>query len=111
MGMQRLLTGTARSNESQIKALQATIPGYETDSRMALQKMAAFTQNLDMLRQGIPRLPGIDVVPIQGNDSKPVHTTPLSSINDTQQQQQYDYNPVTDALTPVTNFLKRVLNP
>jgi len=109
MGMQRLLTGTARANESQIKALQATLPGVEPDSRLGLQKMAAFTQNLDMLRQGIPRLPGIDVIPVQGNSSKPIHVEPLSSINDAQQQQQYDYNPVTDALTPVANWLKRVL--
>ena len=111
MGLQRILTGTAKSNESQIRALQATLPGIEPDSRLALQKLSAFGQNLDMLRQGIPVLPGIDVVKLTGNTSKPISTTPLSSINDRQQQQQYDYNPVTDALTPVTNFLKRVLNP
>ena len=64
MGMQRLLTGTARSNETQIKALQATLPGAEPDANLVLQKMAAFTQNIDMLRQGIPKLPGIDVIPI-----------------------------------------------
>jgi|ERR1039457_6575740 hypothetical protein len=66
MGLQRVLTGTARSNESQINALQATLPGFEVDSGLVRQKLGAFTQNIDMLRQGIPRLPGMDVVPIKG---------------------------------------------
>ncbi|HWY69566.1 MAG TPA: hypothetical protein VNX88_12930 [Terriglobales bacterium] len=54
MGLQRVLTGTARANESQIKALQATLPGLETDGAMARQKLAAFTQNIEMLRGGLP---------------------------------------------------------
>jgi hypothetical protein len=65
MGLQKVLTGSARSNEQQIQALQATIPGVEPDSRLAIQKLQAFTQNLDMLRQGLPELPGVTTVPIQ----------------------------------------------
>ena len=65
MGLQKVLTGTARANETQIQALQATLPGLETNSAYARQKLGAFTQNVDMLRQGIPRMPGIDVVPIR----------------------------------------------
>ena len=65
MGMQKVLTGSARSNEAQIDALQATIPGLETDSALARQKLGAFTQNIDLLRQGILRIPGLDVVPIK----------------------------------------------
>ena len=61
MGMQRLLTGTARANETQIKALQATLPGVEPDANLVLQKMGAFTQNIHMLQQGFL---GIDVIPI-----------------------------------------------
>jgi hypothetical protein len=64
MGMQRLLTGSARSNETQIQALQATLPALETNSGLAHQKMRAFTQNLDMLRQGLPQLPGVTSIPI-----------------------------------------------
>jgi hypothetical protein len=70
MGMQRLLTGTARANETQIKALQATLPGVEPDANLVLQKMGAFTQNIDMLRQGVPKLPGIDVIPISRPGNK-----------------------------------------
>ena len=66
MGMQKVLTGSARANEAQIAALQATVPGLETNSALARQKLAAFTQNVDMLRQGLPRMPGIDVVPVKG---------------------------------------------
>jgi len=65
MGLQKVLTGTARANEAQIQALQATIPGFERDSAMGRQKLSSFTQNVSMLRQGIPRMPGIDVVPIK----------------------------------------------
>jgi hypothetical protein len=65
MGLQRVLTGTARANESQINALQTTLPGYEIESGVVRQKLGAFTQNIDMLRQGIPRIPGIDVVPVR----------------------------------------------
>jgi hypothetical protein len=64
MGMQRILTGSARSNESQIAALQATLPGLEPDSKLARQKVTAFAQNLDMLRQGLPKLPGVETVPV-----------------------------------------------
>lgn len=70
MGMQRLLTGTARSSESQIQALQSTLPGLEPNSALARQKMAAFTQNLQMLRQGLPQLPGMTVVPLQGDSQQ-----------------------------------------
>ena len=79
MGMQRLLTGSARSNESQIQALQATLPGLETDSGLALQKMQNFTQNLDMLRQGLPKLPGITSVPLMNPSTQPIE--PGQSIN------------------------------
>jgi len=65
MGLNRVLTGSARANESQITALMQTIPGLETDSGMVRQKLGAFTQNVDMLRQGIPRMAGIDVIPVK----------------------------------------------
>ncbi|HVH89220.1 MAG TPA: hypothetical protein VM912_21070 [Terriglobales bacterium] len=65
MGLQKVLTGSARSNEQQIQALQATIPGLETDSALARQKLGAFTQNLSMLREGLPELPGVKTVPIK----------------------------------------------
>jgi len=78
MGMNKLLTGTARASEQQINALQNTLPGYENESGTALQKMQAFTQNLDMLRQGIPRLPGITSIPINPS-TQPLE--PGQSIN------------------------------
>lgn len=94
MGMQRILTGTARANESHIKALQATIPGVEPDSAMVKQKMAAFTQNLDMLRQGIPKLPGIDVVPIDRSGMQ------------YQQPQQFNFNPSAGTVAPARSPLQ-----
>jgi hypothetical protein len=82
MGMQKVLTGSARANEAQINALQATVPGLETNSALARQKLAAFTQNVDMLRQGIPRMPGIDVVPIKaGNHAGTAQTTGAEGFN------------------------------
>jgi hypothetical protein len=69
MGLQKVLTGSARANDAQINALQATIPGLETNGALARQKLAAFTQNVDMLRQGIPKMPGIDVVPTRSTNS------------------------------------------
>jgi hypothetical protein len=47
-----------------------TLPGVEPDSAMAKQKMGAFTQNIDFLRQGIPKLPGVDIVPIKTGDER-----------------------------------------
>jgi hypothetical protein len=66
MGLQKVLTGSARANEAQINALQATVPALETDSSFARQKMGAFVQNIEMLRQGIPKIPGVDSIPISG---------------------------------------------
>ena len=98
MGMQRLLTGTARANESQIAALQATLPGVEPDSKMVLQKMRAFNANLQMLRQGIPQLPGISAIPITGTQD---------SIGNRSNGQSYNYNPSSDSLTPVLNWVEQ----
>jgi hypothetical protein len=58
MGMNRVLTGSARPSESQIKGLQMTIPGYEDSSGTALQKTDSFAQNIDALRSSIPLIPG-----------------------------------------------------
>ena len=63
--LQKVLTGSARANESQIKALQATVPGLEISSDIVQKKLGAFSQNISMLRQGIPRLPGMDVIPLK----------------------------------------------
>jgi hypothetical protein len=64
MGMNRVLTGSARASESQIKALQATLPGYEPNSGTALQRLKSFAQNVDQLRKPIPVIPGVQRIPI-----------------------------------------------
>ncbi|HEX3642349.1 MAG TPA: hypothetical protein VHV10_13745 [Ktedonobacteraceae bacterium] len=64
MGMNRVLTGSARASESQIKALQATLPGYDANSGVALQRLRSFAQNVDQLRKPIPVIPGVPRTPI-----------------------------------------------
>jgi len=60
MGFQRVLTGSGRSSESQIKALLAQIPGPESGSAdNADQQLKAFQEQMDQMRQGIPKFPGI----------------------------------------------------
>jgi hypothetical protein len=61
MGLQKVLTGSARSNEQQIKALQATLPGFESNSGVVGQKLGAFDQNLGMLSQGLPENTGVAI--------------------------------------------------
>jgi hypothetical protein len=63
MGLQKVLTGSARSNETQLNALLNTLPGLEPSSDIVHQKLGAFTQNIDMLRKGIPEFPGMPVIP------------------------------------------------
>jgi hypothetical protein len=87
MGLQKVLTGSARANEAQINALQATIPGLEISGNIVRQKLGAFTQNVDMLRQGIPRMPGIDVVPI-----KSMSTPQQGSVTQTTGTSGFDWN-------------------
>lgn len=67
MGLQKVLTGTARVNEVQLSALLRTLPSLEPDARTVRDKLQRFTQNITMLRQGIPRMPGMDVIPVQGS--------------------------------------------
>ncbi len=55
MGLQKVLTGSARSNETQLSALLNTLPGVEPDSGSVQQKLGAFTQNLGILAKGLPR--------------------------------------------------------
>jgi hypothetical protein len=62
MGLQKVLTGSARSNETQIKALQATLPGLEPDSNSVLMKIGNFDQNLTLLGQGLPENTGVSFV-------------------------------------------------
>ena len=59
MGLQKVLTGSARSNETQLRALQATLPGFEANSSVVGQKLDAFNQNLGMLAQGLPTNTGV----------------------------------------------------
>jgi hypothetical protein len=61
MGLQKVLTGSARSNDAQIKALQATLPGFESNSGVVGQKLGAFDQNLGMLSQGLPENTGVAI--------------------------------------------------
>lgn len=73
MGLQKVLTGSARSNESQINALMKTLPGVESSADVANRKLDAFNQNLDMLRQGVPKqLPGTTMVPLKSASPTPV---------------------------------------
>jgi hypothetical protein len=81
MGLQKVLTGTARTNETQLHALLNTLPGVEPSSGIVAQKLNAFNQNLDMLYQGLPRGTGVERVQtsngIQVRDPRGVvHTFP-----------------------------------
>ena len=60
MGLQKVLTGSARSNETQLNALLTTLPGVEPNSKIVGQKLSAFNQNIGMLRQGLPTGTGIE---------------------------------------------------
>lgn len=61
MGLQKVLTGTARTNETQLQALQNTLPGVEPTSGIVGQKLDAFDQNLVMLAQGLPENTGVQM--------------------------------------------------
>jgi hypothetical protein len=61
MGLQKVLTGTARTNETQLQALQNTLPGVEPTSNIVGQKLDAFDQNLGMLSQGLPENTGVAI--------------------------------------------------
>lgn len=61
MGLQKVLTGTARNNETQLQALLATLPGIEPNSDIVNQKLNAFNQNLGMLTEGLPGNTGVEI--------------------------------------------------
>lgn len=61
MGLQKVLTGTARTNETQLQALQNTLPGVEPTAAIVGQKLDAFDQNLVMLVQGLPENTGVQI--------------------------------------------------
>lgn len=70
MGLQKVLTGTARTNETQLQALQNTLPGVEPTSNIVGQKLDAFDQNLGMLVQGLPENTGV-VIKVRQFSSTP----------------------------------------
>lgn len=76
MGMQKLLTGSARNNDAQIKALQATLPGLEPDSNAVLMKVGKFDQNLGMLSEGLPENTGVTL----NKPSSVIITTPKGNV-------------------------------
>ncbi len=71
MGLQKVLTGSARSNETQLAALQNTLPGVEPDSGTVKQKLGAFTQNLGLLAQGLPKGTGVELSGFNGGQPQP----------------------------------------
>jgi hypothetical protein len=72
MGLQKVLTGTARTNETQLQALQNTLPGVEPTSGIVGQKLDAFDQNLVMLGQGLPENTGVQMkIGRQGQTQNP----------------------------------------
>jgi hypothetical protein len=60
MGLNKVLTGSARNSETQIHALQATLPGVEPNSAIVNQKLNAFTQNLNILAKPLPKGTGVE---------------------------------------------------
>lgn len=68
MGLNKVLTGSARVNDVQLNALLRTLPSLEANSGLVKSKLQRFTQNVHLLRQGIPVMPGITQVPIQGEN-------------------------------------------
>lgn len=70
MGLNKVLTGTARSNETQLQALLNTLPGLEPDASSVNAKLDQFNANMTQLRAGIPAsLPGMPQVPLSGQPS------------------------------------------
>jgi hypothetical protein len=61
MGLQKVLTGTARTNETQLEALLSTLPGVEPNSGVVKQKLDAFAQNLSLLSRGLPKNTGVEL--------------------------------------------------
>lgn len=72
MGLQKVLTGSARSNETQINALLNTLPGLEPDATTVRAKLQAFDQNLGLLAKGLPKGTGVE---LQGFN-QPAQSTP-----------------------------------
>jgi hypothetical protein len=73
MGLQKVLTGTARTNLTQLEALLNTLPGVEPDSTTVGQKLQAFNQNLGMLSEGLPSGTGVDLKVHKG--SAPIYAS------------------------------------
>jgi hypothetical protein len=85
MGLQKVLTGSARANEVQIKALLNTLPGIESSSDVGIRKLGAFNQNISRLREGMPSaFPGLPMIPIKGQEPQrvvPAGATPGRDAN------------------------------
>jgi hypothetical protein len=71
MGLQKVLTGSARANETQLNALLNTLPGVEPNSQIVGQKLDAFEQNIGTLRKMLPILPGMQEVQTGGQQQQP----------------------------------------
>jgi len=89
MGLQKVLTGSARSNETQLNALLTTLPGFEPSSDIVKAKLQAFNQNIGMLRQGLPTGTGIENIGGPGTQQQ------------SQPQATHVYDPSTGTVTPV----------
>jgi hypothetical protein len=76
MGLQKVLTGSARSNEVQLQALLTTLPGLEPNSGIVTQKLGAFEQNLGMLAQGLPENTGVPLQVRKAGQAPPTTAQP-----------------------------------
>lgn len=92
MALPKLLTNSGRTSETQLNALQATIPGVGPDSKYATSQMSRFQQNIDALRQGVPGIQGVDsmgsnvpanAVPGRAANGAIVYKWPNGQVKDT----------------------------
>ena len=99
IGYQRVLSGSGRSSDKSLEMNLATLPSPampEDFSRNAIQQ---FKENLGIVSQGIPRMPGVQSPADVERQFQPQFSVP--SFGQFNQPPEYNYDPRTNSLTPL----------
>ena len=100
IGYQRVLSGSGSSDKSPEMNLQS-LPNPSMPEDFSRNAIGQFKENLAIVTQGIPRIPGVQLPADVERQFQPQSQFSVPSFGQFNQPPEYNYDPRTQSLTPL----------
>ena len=110
IGYQRVLSGSARSSDKSLEMNLQTLPPPSMPEDFSRNAIGQFKENLGIVSQGIPRIPGVQSpadVERQFQPQSQFSTPSFGQFN--QAAPEYNYDPQTNSLKPHSSGMSQLL--